>query len=51
MSNFSKPWGGGGGGGIPNESDTNAHRLASHGEGAREKAVKTSAGEATHRLV
>ena len=38
-------------GGIPNESDTDAHRLASHGERARKKAVRTSAWEATHRLV
>ena len=38
------------GGGIPNESDTDAHPLASHGEGARKKAVRTSAWEAT-RLV
>ena len=38
-------------GGIPNGSETDSHRLASHGEGARKKAVKTSAGEATHRLV
>ena len=36
---------------IPHESDTDAHRLASHGEGARKKAVRTSAGEATHCLV
>lgn len=41
----------GGGGGNPNGSDTDAHRLVSHGEGARKKAVRTSAGEATHRLV
>ena len=39
------------GGGIPHESDTDAHRLVSHGEGARKKAVRTSAGEATHCLV
>ena len=38
-------------GGIPNGSDAHAHPLASHGEGARKKAVRTSAGEATHRLV
>ena len=40
-----------GGGGIPNGSDTDAHPLASHGEGARKKAVRTSAWEATHCLV
>ena len=39
------------GGGIPNESDTDAHRLASHGEGACKKVVRTSAWEATHCLV
>ena len=39
------------GGGIPNGSDTDAHPLASHGEGARKKAVRTSAWEATHCLV
>lgn len=38
-------------GGIPNGSDMDAHPLASHGEGARKKAVRTSPGEATHRLV
>ena len=36
---------------ILHESDTGAHRLASHEEGARKKAVKTSAWKATHRLV
>ena len=40
-----------GGGGIPHESDTDAHRLDSRGEEARKKAVRTSAWEATHRLV
>lgn len=36
---------------ILHESDTDAHRLASHEEGARKKAVKTSAWKASHRLV
>ena len=48
---FRNPGVEGGGGGIPNESDTDAHRLASHGEGACKKVVRTSAWEATHCLV